>query len=88
MAVVFPLVRAGLLVSFISILTNGLSPLAINKSISEPCCLTEIVLDLVEEFAINATAKSIDIYGDFDPDVQIWIDGNSEQLYRVGANLI
>ena len=58
------------------------------KPILEPCCLTEIVLDLVEEFAINATAKSIDIYGDFDPDVQIWIDGNSEQLYRVGANLI
>lgn len=54
----------------------------------ELCCLTEIVLDLVEEFAIPATAKSIDICGDFDPDVQIWIDGNSEQLYRMGANLI
>ncbi len=59
-----------------------------NKPSLEPCCLTEIVLDLVEEFAIPATAKSIDICGDFDPDVQIWIDGNSEQLYRMGANLI
>jgi signal transduction histidine kinase len=59
-----------------------------NKPMLEPCCLTEIVLDLVEEFAIPATAKSIDICGDFDPDVQIWIDGNSEQLYRMGANLI
>ena len=59
-----------------------------NQPSLEPCCLTEIALDLVEEFAISATAKSIDICGDFDPDVQIWIDGNSEQLYRMGANLI
>jgi signal transduction histidine kinase len=59
-----------------------------NKPSLEPCCLTEIVLDLVEEFAIPATAKSIDICGDLDPDIQIWIDGNSEQLYRMGANLI
>ncbi len=59
-----------------------------SKPILEPCCLTEIVLDLVEEFAITATAKSIDIYSDLDANVQIWIDGNSEQLYRMGANLI
>ncbi len=59
-----------------------------NKPILEPCCLTEIVLDLVEEFAITATAKSIDICSDVDANVQIWIDGNSEQLYRMGANLI
>ncbi len=59
-----------------------------NKSSLEPCCLTEIALDLVEEFAIPATAKSIDISSDLDPDRQIWIDGNSEQLYRMGANLI
>jgi signal transduction histidine kinase len=59
-----------------------------NKPSLEPCCLTEIVLDLVEEFAIPATAKSIDICSDIDPDGQIWIDGNSEQLYRMGANLI
>jgi signal transduction histidine kinase len=56
--------------------------------ILEPCCLTEIVLDLVEEFTIPATAKSIDICSDVDPDLLIWIDGNSEQLYRMGANLI
>jgi signal transduction histidine kinase len=54
----------------------------------EPCCLTEIVLDLVEEFAIPATAKSIGIFSDVEPDLPIWIDGNSEQLYRMGANLI
>jgi signal transduction histidine kinase len=59
-----------------------------NKPSLEPCCLTEIVLDLVEEFAIPATAKSIDVCGNLDPDGQIWIDGNSEQLYRMGANLI
>ena len=59
-----------------------------NKPNLEPCCLTEIVLDLVEEFAIPATAKSIDICSNLDPDGQIWIDGNSEQLYRMGANLI
>ena len=59
-----------------------------NKPILEPCCLTEIELDLVEEFAIPATAKSIDICSDVDANVQIWIDGNSEQLYRMGANLI
>ena len=59
-----------------------------NKPILEPCCLTEIVLDLVEEFAITATAKSIDICSNVDANIQIWIDGNSEQLYRMGANLI
>jgi signal transduction histidine kinase len=58
------------------------------QPILEPCCLTEIVLDLVEEFAIPATAKSIDICSDIDANVQIWIGGNSEQLYRMGANLI
>lgn len=59
-----------------------------NKPILEPCCLTEIVLDLVEEFAIPATAKSIDLYSDIDAEIQIWLDANSEQLYRMGANLI
>lgn len=59
-----------------------------SKPILESCCLTEIVLDLVEEFAIPATAKSIDISSDLDSDLPIWIDGNSEQLYRMGANLI
>jgi signal transduction histidine kinase len=54
----------------------------------EPCCLTEIVLDLVEEFTTNATTKSIDIISNVDLYPQIWIDGNSEQLYRMGANLI
>ncbi len=59
-----------------------------NKLSLEPCCLTEIALDLVEEFSIPAAAKLIDICSDLDPNVQIWIDGNSEQIYRMGANLI
>ncbi len=59
-----------------------------NKPNLEPCCLTEIILDLVEEFAISATAKSIDIASDINPNVPILINGNSEQLYRMGANLI
>jgi signal transduction histidine kinase len=59
-----------------------------SKPILESCCLTDIVLDLVEEFAIPAMAKSLDICSDVDTDRQIWIDGNSEQLYRMGANLI
>lgn len=54
----------------------------------ESCCLTEIGLDLVEEFAILATAKSIEIISDINPDLQVYINGNSEQLYRMGANLI
>jgi signal transduction histidine kinase len=58
------------------------------KPILEPCCLTEIMLDLVEEFTIPATAKSIDILSNINPNLLIWIDGNSEQLYRMGANLI
>jgi len=56
--------------------------------ILEPCYLTEIVLDLVEEFAIAATAKSVDIISEIDPNLPIWIEGNSEQLYRMGTNLI
>jgi signal transduction histidine kinase len=56
--------------------------------ILEPCCLTEIILDLVEEFTIPAVAKSIEIVSDIDPDLSIYINGNSEQLYRMGANLI
>jgi signal transduction histidine kinase len=59
-----------------------------SKPILEPCCLTEIVLDLVEEFVIPATAKSIDIISEIDPNLQIYINGNNEQLYRMGANLI
>jgi signal transduction histidine kinase len=59
-----------------------------SKPILELCYLTEIVLDLIEEFAVPATAKSIEIISDLDPKLQIWIDGNSEQLYRMGANLI
>lgn len=59
-----------------------------NKPSLEPCYLTEIVLDLVEEFAIPAIAKSIDICSNIDPEGQIWIDGNAEQLYQMGANLI
>jgi signal transduction histidine kinase len=59
-----------------------------SKPILEPCCLTEIVLDLIEEFAVPAMAKSIEIADNLDPDLQIWIDGNSEQLYRMGGNLI
>ncbi|AFY92823.1 two-component system sensor histidine kinase RppB [Chamaesiphon minutus] len=59
-----------------------------SKPILEPCYLTEIVLDLIEEFAVPATAKSIEIISDIDPDLPIYIDGNSEQLYRMGANLI
>ncbi len=57
-----------------------------NKPILERCYLTEIVLDLVEEFAIPATAKSINLCSNIDE--QVWIDSNSEQLYRMGANLI
>jgi signal transduction histidine kinase len=59
-----------------------------SNPILEPCCLTEIVLDLVEEFAIPATAKLIDITSDINPSLQIYINGNREQLYRMGANLI
>jgi signal transduction histidine kinase len=53
----------------------------------ETCCLTELVLDLVEEFAISATAKLIDISSDI-PSAPIYLNGNSEQLYQMGANLI
>lgn len=53
----------------------------------ETCCLTEIGLDLVEEFAIPATVKSIDISSDI-PSTPIYLNGNSEQLYQMGANLI
>jgi signal transduction histidine kinase len=56
--------------------------------ILEPCCLTEIMLDLVEEFTISAIARSIEIVSNIDPNLPILIDGNSEQLYRMGANLI
>jgi signal transduction histidine kinase len=59
-----------------------------NHQIVETCCLTDIVLDLVEEFAILATAKSISIISHVNANSPIYIDGNCEQLYRMGTNLI
>jgi signal transduction histidine kinase len=69
------------------LLLSSLDRPFINFSL-ESCCLTEVALDLVEEFAIPATAKSIEIISNINPDLQVYINGNSEQLYRMGVNLI
>jgi signal transduction histidine kinase len=54
----------------------------------QPCCLNDIVNDLVEELAALAIASSIDLTAVIKTSYEVWILGNEEQLYRLISNLI
>jgi signal transduction histidine kinase len=54
----------------------------------QPCCLNDLVSDLEEELAPLALAASIDLQLEILVDRQIYINGDSDKLYRSIANLI
>ncbi len=55
---------------------------------SQPCCLNDLVSDLEEELAPLAIAAHIDLQLEILVDRQIYINGDSDRLYRAIANLI
>jgi signal transduction histidine kinase len=54
----------------------------------QPCCLNDLVNDLEEELAPLAIAAQIDLNLEILVDRQIYINGDSDRLYRSIANLI
>ena len=52
------------------------------------CCLNDLVGDLVEELAAMAIASEIALTSEFRVQQQLNVVGNSDQLYRLVANLI
>ncbi len=55
---------------------------------SQPCCLNDLVSDLEEELAPLALAAQIDLKLEILVDRQIYINGDSDRMYRSIANLI
>jgi signal transduction histidine kinase len=55
---------------------------------SQPCCLNDLVSDLEEELAPLAIAAQIDLQLELLVDRQIYINGDSDRLYRSISNLI
>lgn len=60
----------------------------IQKLEKELCCLSDIVSDLIEEFEAMATAAEVKLTSSISEDQPLNIIGNSDQLYRLFANLI
>jgi len=53
-----------------------------------PCCLNDLIGDLVEEFEELASAASIRLTTDVRVNRPLYVTGNVEQLYRLVSNLI
>jgi two-component Ni(II)/redox sensor kinase NrsS len=53
----------------------------------QPCCLNDLIADLIEELAELATASDIHLTSRVPPD-EIYVLGNESQLYRLVSNLI
>ncbi|PSB12944.1 two-component sensor histidine kinase [filamentous cyanobacterium CCP1] len=53
----------------------------------QPCCLNDLVQDLVEEFAALAIAAKVDLKAIQSP-IPLVVFGNEEQLYRMVTNLM
>lgn len=54
----------------------------------QPCCLNDLVSDLEEELAPLAIANSIDLRLEILVDRSLYVNGDSDRLYRAIANLI
>jgi signal transduction histidine kinase len=59
-----------------------------NQNQFQPCCLNDLVSDLVEEFAGSAIAAGVELSGEMRVEEPIWVRGDEDQLYRLIANLI
>ncbi len=55
---------------------------------SQPCCLNDLVSDLEEELAPLAMAAAIDLRLEILASQPIYVNGDSDRLYRAIANLI
>jgi two-component system, OmpR family, Ni(II)-sensor and/or redox sensor kinase NrsS len=53
----------------------------------QPCCLNDLLADLVEELAPMAQLADVEIYT-CDLNSRLYVLGNEEQLYRLFSNLI
>ena len=53
----------------------------------QPCCLNDLISDLVEEFAALAMAAEIKLDAKVVP-LALYVSGDGEQLYRLLANLV
>ena len=53
-----------------------------------PCCLNDILSDLVEELAPLALASDIKLTLDLKTEISLFVMGNTSQLYRLFSNLI
>jgi signal transduction histidine kinase len=54
----------------------------------QPCCLNDLVSDLEEELAPLAIANAIDLRLELSVNRSIYVNGDSDRLYRAIANLI
>lgn len=54
----------------------------------QPCCLNDLINDLVEEFSGLAIAADILLTAEMGVNQQIFVLGDEEQLYRLIANLL
>lgn len=55
---------------------------------SLPCCLNDLVSDLVEELAFMAVEANITLKAKFQEQKLLYVIGDEEQLYRLVSNLI
>jgi signal transduction histidine kinase len=53
-----------------------------------PCCLNDIISDLVEELAFLAVEANVTLTMQIEKPEKIYVLGNEEQLYRLVSNLI
>jgi signal transduction histidine kinase len=54
----------------------------------QPCCLNDLISDLVEELAPMAQSASVDLTAHFASHSLVYVLGNEEQLYRLLSNLM
>lgn len=52
------------------------------------CCMNTIIQELMDEFAAIALSSSITISAEIKPDPLLYVEGDTEQLYRAISNLL
>ncbi|MCP6760191.1 MAG: HAMP domain-containing histidine kinase [Fischerella sp. CENA71] len=53
-----------------------------------PCCLNDLISDLIEELAFLAIESHVNLYKQVQASEKLYVMGNEEQLYRLISNLI
>lgn len=56
--------------------------------LKSPCCLQDLLSDIVEEMAAFAIAEKITLAPDFQAQTPLVVSGDEEQLYRLVLNLV